>query len=152
HGIAANRLRLLGWTSFSQYLAHFHEVDVGLDPFPFQGHTTTCHALWMGVPVVVLAGRTPLSRVGVSLLTNLGLDELIADTPEAYVRAAARLALDLDRLAELRAGMRERLRRSPLLDGPGFTGRLEEAYRRIWTNWCRAGSASPPSRARSAAE
>ncbi len=136
HGVGRDRLLLAGWGSFSDYLNHFQSADVGLDTFPFNGHTTTCHTLWMGMPVVVLAGRTSVARVGVSLLRNLGLDELIAETPDGYVEAACRLAADLGRLRELRAGMRARMTTSPLLDGPGFTRRLETAYREMWRRRC----------------
>jgi predicted O-linked N-acetylglucosamine transferase (SPINDLY family) len=136
HGIAADRLLLLDWGSFDQYLAQFHQIDIALDTFPFTGHTTTCHSLWMGVPVVTLAGRTPIARVGVSLLSNLGLGELIIDTPDAYVEIASQLAGDWERLEQLRAGMRERMSRSPLLDARTFTRNLEEAYRRAWETWC----------------
>jgi predicted O-linked N-acetylglucosamine transferase (SPINDLY family) len=122
---------LLGWGNFAQYLRHFNDVDVGLDTFPFTGHTTTCHSLWMGVPVVTLAGATPISRVGVSLLTNLRLEDVIGDSPDAYVNIAAGLADDRERLRQLRIGVRARMRQSPLLDAQGFTRRLEEAYRRI---------------------
>jgi len=111
-------------------------VDIALDTFPYHGTTTTCEALWMGVPVVTLEGRSHVSRVGVSLLRNAGLPELIARTPEEYVRIAGELAEDRPRLAQLRAAMRERMQNSPLMDGPRFARRIEEAYRRMWVQWC----------------
>jgi predicted O-linked N-acetylglucosamine transferase (SPINDLY family) len=140
HGIGPERLHLREWGSFAGYLRHLQEADVALDTFPFNGHTTSCHCLWMGVPVVTLAGRLPVARVGVSLLANLRLPELIAETPEGYVEAAVRLAGDLERLRGLRAGLRERMRSSPLLDARTFTRHLEEAYRGVWRRWCAAGA------------
>ena len=90
-----------------EYLELIEQVDIALDPFPFNGHTTTCDALWQGVPVVTLAGHNYVSRFGSSALVSLGLEELIANSTEEYVSIAARLAGDLPRLAELRATMRE---------------------------------------------
>jgi len=119
------------------YLATYHRIDVGLDTFPYAGHTTTCESLWMGVPVVTLAGDAFAGRVGVSVMRMAGLDDLVAADPAAFVATAVRLAGDLDRLGKLRAGMRDRLRNSALLDGPGFTRRLEAACRTMWAAWCR---------------
>jgi predicted O-linked N-acetylglucosamine transferase (SPINDLY family) len=131
-GIAADRVKLFGPESHGGLLGRYREVDVTLDTFPYHGHTTTCEALWMGVPVVTLAGRTHLSRVGVSILRRIGLSELIAATPEEYVRKAVTLARDPERLRELRAGMRQRMRGSPLLDAAAFARALESAYRAMW--------------------
>jgi protein O-GlcNAc transferase len=136
HGIGPERLTMLEWGSFTDYLANLRQADVGLDTFPFNGHTTSCHCLWMGVPIVTLAGRLPVARVGVSLLSNLGLPELVAETPDAYVEIAVRLAGDLDRLRQLGAGLRERMRVSPLLDARTFTRNLEDTYRGVWRRWC----------------
>jgi predicted O-linked N-acetylglucosamine transferase (SPINDLY family) len=90
----------------------------------------------MGVPVVTLAGDRHAARVGVSLLTRVGLTELIGQTPEEYVKLAVELAGDTGRLIQLRAGMRERMKNSPLCDAKTFTRALEEAYRWMWHNWC----------------
>ena len=90
----------------------------------------------MGVPVITLAGQTHASRVGVSLLSNVGLEKLIAQTPEQYVQMAADLAKDLDALSALRSSLRQRLQASPLLDGPGFAREVEAAYRVMWRRWC----------------
>jgi predicted O-linked N-acetylglucosamine transferase (SPINDLY family) len=90
----------------------------------------------MGVPVVALAGNRHAARVGVSLLTQVGLTELIAKSPDDYVRIATELAGDLDRLAALRMGLRERMRNSPLCDARTFTRNLEQAYREMWRKWC----------------
>jgi predicted O-linked N-acetylglucosamine transferase (SPINDLY family) len=128
--IPAGRVELFGpEDSHGRHLGRYREVDIALDPFPYHGTATTCEALWMGVPVVTLAGRTHLSRVGVSVLRRIALDELIAATPEEYVQKAVALARDPGRLRELRAGLRERMRVSPLLDAAGFARALEAAYR-----------------------
>jgi protein O-GlcNAc transferase len=136
HGIAAERLRVLGTRPFREYLAMHGQVDLMLDTFPFTGGTTTCHALWMGVPVVSLVGDTATSRGGASLLHAVGLGELVAQTPEQYVDIACALAQDAARLATLRAGLRERMRASALMDAPRFTRNLEAAYRDMWRSWC----------------
>jgi predicted O-linked N-acetylglucosamine transferase (SPINDLY family) len=107
-------------------------VDIALDTFPYHGTTTTCEALWMGVPVVTLAGQTHASRVGVSLLSNLGHPEWIATSPEGYVKIAVELAGDLPRLAQLRSTLRGRMEASPLMDAPGFAREIEAAYREMW--------------------
>ena len=120
-----------------EYLRHYTEqIDVGLDPFPYGGHTTTCDALYMGVPVVTLPGELPVSRVALSLLTTLGLGELAARDEDDYVRIAAELAGDLPRLAVLRASLRERMAASPLMDAPRFARNVETAYRSMWARWC----------------
>jgi predicted O-linked N-acetylglucosamine transferase (SPINDLY family) len=110
-------------------------MDVALGPLPYNG-TTTCEALWMGVPVVALAGEVHAARMGVSLLTRAGLPELIAPAPEDYVGIAASLAGDKDRLTRLRAVMRDRLRGSTLLDGVGFARSFEAGVRDAWCTWC----------------
>src|SRR5207247_98829 len=112
---------------FDEYLAFHNEVDVLLDTFPFNGHTTLCHALWMGVPAVTLAGQTFASRLGLSVLTNVDLLQLIASTPQEYERIAITLVNDLSGLSELRRTMRERMRSSPLLDAVGFASDFETA-------------------------
>ena len=137
HDVPDHRLELVAWDdSYSQHLNRYNEVDIGLDPFPCNGGTTSFDAMWMGVPVVTLAGNSFISRMGVSMLTSLGLTELVAQTPEEYVAIASRLAGDLDRLAALRAGLRERMANSPLTDAKRFTLNLEKAYREMWITWC----------------
>jgi predicted O-linked N-acetylglucosamine transferase (SPINDLY family) len=135
-GIAPERLVYMPLTPHSQYLAAFAEIDVALDPFPYNGNTSTNDALWMGVPVVSFEGDNSISRSGVSLLTALGHPEWIARSEEEYVRIAAGLASDPARLAALRAGLREEMRRSPLMDGPGFARAMEDAFRGMWRAWC----------------
>ena len=121
-----------------EYFRCYGRIDIALDPFPYAGGTTTCDALWMGVPVVTLAGRTAVGRGGVSILSNVGLGELIAENLEAYVRIASGLAGDPGRLMMLRSTMRQRLETSPLRDGKKFAGDVESAYRWMWEGWCEA--------------
>jgi predicted O-linked N-acetylglucosamine transferase (SPINDLY family) len=135
-GIAPDQLILLGPQRYDQYMATMGNLDIALDPFPFAGGTTTCNALWMGVPVITLAGAAPISRVGVSVLTTIGAGDLIASTPDEYIRHALELSEDLPRRIELRRQLRAKLLNSPLLDGWRFVQHLEEAYRNAWQRWC----------------
>jgi predicted O-linked N-acetylglucosamine transferase (SPINDLY family) len=129
HEISPERLLLPGRSATRMdYLGRYHSVDIGLDPFPYNGVTTTCDALWMGVPVISLAGRMNVSRQGVRFLRSVGLGELLGETPEEYMRIAVDLANNLHRLAALRAGLRERMSRSPLTDSQRLTRDLEAAY------------------------
>jgi predicted O-linked N-acetylglucosamine transferase (SPINDLY family) len=142
HGLAPERIQLLGRTaSRFDYLKLYSDVDLCLDPFPYNGITTTCDALWLGVPVITLAGRMSVSRYGVRFLRNAGLDELIAPSPEAYLHLAAGLACDLDRLAALRSGLRERMRSSPLGNAALLARHMEMAYLAMWNQW--AGEQEP---------
>jgi predicted O-linked N-acetylglucosamine transferase (SPINDLY family) len=136
YGIQRQRIEMLGYTPFEQHLPLHNDLDIALDPLIFNGGTTSLHALWMGVPVVTLAGTTPRSRMGVSLLSNLGLTELIAKTEQEYIAKCAALAGDLNRLNTIRLGLRERMQRSPLTDSKRFTAHLEEGYRAAWRDWC----------------
>ena len=138
-GTDPGRLVLVNPLPRHAYLAMYNQMDVALDPFPFNGDNTTCDAMWMGVPSVALAGRSFCSRRGVSHLTNVGLGALVADTVERYVSTAASLAADLPRLADLRRGMRRRLQASPVGDAGAFVPKLEAAYREMWRAWCRTG-------------
>jgi predicted O-linked N-acetylglucosamine transferase (SPINDLY family) len=135
-GIAAERVEFVPQLATAEYLKLYGRLDIALDPFPWGGGTTTCDALWMGVPVVSLAGRTAVGRGGVSILSNVGLPELVAADPEEYMAIAAGLAQDLGRLSELRQGLRGRMEVSPLMDGAGFARAVEGAYRRMWQAWC----------------
>jgi protein O-GlcNAc transferase len=137
NGIKGDRIELLGADAkVLPHLARYASVDIALDTFPYHGTTTTCEALWMGVPVVTLAGDSHRSRVGVSLLHNVGLPELVAGTRDDFVRRAASLAGDVDRRRYLRSTLRERMRNSPVMDGTGLTRALEASYRQIWRRWC----------------
>ena len=135
HGIAPDRLELRGFSPIEQSPASYAEIDIALDPFPFCGGMTSLEALWLGVPVITLAGETIASRQSASMLMNLGLPELIAEDAERYVAAAVRLAQDLPRLSALRAGLRQRYAASPLMDYAGFAQELEQHYRDMWRKW-----------------
>ena len=145
HGITAGRLELLGNTpSYREHLALYGRVDIALDSFPYNGTTTSCEALWMGVPVVTLAGATHRSRVGASLLSSIGLSELAAGDARQFVEIAAALAHDTGRLQGLRGSLRRTMAASPLTDGAGFTRGLESALRDIWGRWCRRNPGLAP--------
>lgn len=136
HGVESSRVELMGWAERpADHLATYGRADIALDTFPYNGTITTCEAMWMGVPVVTLAGEAHMSRVGASLLGALGLDALVAHTADAYVETAASLAQDVARRSTLRAGLRERFAASALLDHAGFTHKLESAIRTAWIEW-----------------
>jgi predicted O-linked N-acetylglucosamine transferase (SPINDLY family) len=135
-GISPDRLEFPGQQPWPDYVRTYGRIDIALDPFPWSGGITTCDALWMGVPVVSLAGRTALGRGGKSILTNIGLPEFIAHSVEEYVSIAVSAARDLPRLAELRCTLRSRMRASPLMDAPRFARAMEAVYRQMWRNWC----------------
>ena len=135
-GIIRERVEYVSRCPRLKYFELYQQVDIVLDTFPYNGHTTSLDALWMGVPVVSLAGQTGVSRGGLSILSNAGLPELVAHTEDEYVRIAVELAKDLPRLAQLREGMRQRMQASPLMDAPRFARSVEEAYREMWHNWC----------------
>ena len=132
NGVTSDRIRTLPATpSISEHLDLYNRIDIGLDPFPYNGTTTTCEALWMGVPVVALRGNHHPSRVGASILTRVGLGDLVARNEEEYVGRAVKLANDPGRLKELRKGMRRRMTASPLCDSKGFARAVENVYREI---------------------
>ncbi|MGD0389410.1 MAG: tetratricopeptide repeat protein, partial [Tepidisphaeraceae bacterium] len=141
-GISPDRLQFPSRQSWPQYVRTYGRIDIALDPFPWGGGITTCDALWMGVPVVSLVGRTAVGRGGASILANVGVPELVAPAPEQYVQIATDLAKDLPRLAELRRMLRGRMQASPLMDAPRFARNVEAAYRQMWRNWCRQGGNS----------
>jgi predicted O-linked N-acetylglucosamine transferase (SPINDLY family) len=137
HGITPQRLELLEWSrSQIDHLAVYNRVDIALDTFPYNGTTTTCEALWMGVPVISLEGTRHAGRVGVSLLTQIGHADMVARTPEDYLRVAVDLAGNRDRLVTLRADLRNRMINSPLCNAKIFTQNLENTYREMWRQWC----------------
>lgn len=136
-GLAPDRLELVGRTrTLEEHLAWYNKVDIALDTYPYNGTTTTCEALWMGVPVVSRRGRVHASRVGASLLMGLGLEDLVAGDPGAYVDTAVALAADHERRARLRTELRERMRASSLMDASAHTRRVETAYRDMWRRAC----------------
>ena len=139
-GVDAQRLEFRKWSDFNSYVTLLERSDITLDPWPFNGGTTTCHSLWMGAPVISVEGRTHAARMGLSMLSCIGLPELCAKSEEDYVDVAVKLAGDLQHLRELRATMRQRLLASPLLDGKRFTRNLESAYRQMWHKWCASGT------------
>ena len=127
-GIDPTRLEFRGWSPLRTMLAQFNDMDIMLDSFPFTGGMTTCNALWMGVPVVTLAGEGVVSRQGHAILGQLGLEELSARSVEHYVNIAIGLAGNLPLLTLLRCTLRGRMRASPLLDVKGFTRHLEDVF------------------------
>jgi protein O-GlcNAc transferase len=140
--ITSDRLEWADRAPRGKYLQIFRRIDVCLDTFPYNGHTTSLDALWMGVPVVTLSGKTVAGRAGRSQLTNLGLPELIADTPGQFVRTAVDLASDLPRLSNLRQTLRRRMLDSPLCDAVRFAHGVESCYRQMWRAWCEKSLAS----------
>jgi predicted O-linked N-acetylglucosamine transferase (SPINDLY family) len=131
-GVEPGRLELLGSDASQRtHLERYWHIDIGLDTFPYNGTTTTCEALWMGVPVITLAGNTHASRVGVSQLSNLGLVELIAYAPDEYVSTALRLASDMCHLKNLRSDLRSRMVDSPLTNGQHLTRIVEKIFHEI---------------------
>jgi predicted O-linked N-acetylglucosamine transferase (SPINDLY family) len=135
-GIERARIEIVPKRSRYDYLALHQELDLALDSFPFNGHTTVCDALWMGVPSLTLEGTSYASRFGTSALRLLGLEEFIARSPEEYVRAAVGWTGRLGELEGLRQSLRERMRGSAMLDSAGFAHDLETAYRQMWRSWC----------------
>jgi protein O-GlcNAc transferase len=135
-GVAPQRVTFHTVRPRVEYLRLYQLIDIGLDTVPYNGHTTSLDSLFMGVPVVTLVGKTVVGRAGLSQLTNLGMPELIARTEEEFVAIAVRLAGDLEGLAKIRAGLRQRMEQSPLMDAVGFTRGIEAAFREMWRRWC----------------
>jgi hypothetical protein len=137
HGIDPSRLILEGTVhSRSEHFEDYHRVDIALDPFPYPGITTSLEALWMGVPVLTMAGKSFLSRQGAGLLMNAGLPEWISSGADDYVARAVKQVSDIEGLAQLRRGLRDQVLASPLFDRPGFASRFEAALRGMWRDWC----------------
>ena len=139
HGIAPERVEFLPPMKYADYLAAYGRIDIALDPFPHNGATTTCDALWMGVPVLTLAGKTAPGRLGTSVLTAANMPEWIADSENKFIGNAVNFSGDLPKLAEWRSGLRERMQRSALMDAPGFAKRLESTFTWAWEHYL-AGS------------
>ena len=135
-GVAHDRIEFVDRCARLDYLSRYREIDICLDTFPYNGQTTSLDGLWMGVPTVTLVGETVVGRAGVCLAMNLGLPELIATNQEEFVRAAASLANDLERLSKLRQTLRGRMEQSPLMDCARFAGNLESVYRNVWRRFC----------------
>lgn len=130
-GVASERLELVDYQPRADYLQTYRRIDIALDTVPYNGHTTSLDAWWMGVPVVTLVGDTVVGRAGLSQAKNLGLDELVAESPDDFCARAVALASDLERLASLRATLRERIERSPLMDGRRFVRNFEQTLREL---------------------
>jgi len=137
-GVARERITIVPHRSLEDYLRGFDEVDIALDTLPYSGGTTTCDALWMGVPVITAPGSRSVSRSAASVLSTVGLSDWIASDAGDYVRRAVRFAGERELLAELRGSLRERMRASPLMDEERFVRDLEYAYRQMWRKWCEA--------------
>ena len=135
-GIDPARLEPLSYGPWPEYVRHWRRIDLALDAFPVNGMTTTCHALWMGVPVISLAGKRPVSRAGLSLLSTAGLPELVAASESDFVQCAKELAMDRERRTLLRATLRKKMQASPLMDERRFATNVERAYRTLWREWC----------------
>jgi predicted O-linked N-acetylglucosamine transferase (SPINDLY family) len=135
-GIERNRVDFSGQTKTTAEHLHFYQhIDIALDTFPYNGTTTTCEALWMGVPVITLAGTLHAGRVGGSILSQLGLDGLIADDADEFLQVVAKLAADQNRLVELRSSLRGLMLNSSLCDATRFTQNIENTYREVWDKY-----------------
>jgi predicted O-linked N-acetylglucosamine transferase (SPINDLY family) len=117
-------------------LETYHRIDLCLDTLPYNGAITSLESLWMGVPVLSLWGRTVMGRAGWSLLSNLGLKMLCAQTEANFIQLAVDWAHDLPQLARIRATLRDRMKSSPIMDGAQFARGVEDAYRLMWRRWC----------------
>jgi len=139
HGIEGERLELVSFIFSSKgHLQLYDKIDIALDPFPYNGTTTTCEALWMGTPVITLAGRSHVSRVGCSIISNVEVPELIADSENDYLRIAVQLARDNTRRQDLQSCLREKIANSPLMkSSTAFVRELELQYRAMWRRWCK---------------
>lgn len=139
-GVDPSRITFVSKTSLALYFEQYQRIDIALDPFPYPGGTTTCDALWMGVPVVTRAGSTAVSRGGLSILSNIGLPELVTSDTDQYIRTTLDLAADPARLGELRRSLRARMKSSPLMDAPQFALDVEAAFRQMWREWAKAAT------------
>ena len=125
-GVASERIEFVDYQPRAHYLTTYWRIDIALDTVPYNGHTTSLDAWWMGVPVVTLVGDTVVGRAGLSQAKNLQLDELCAESPDDFCARAVALGSDLERLASMRATLRERMERSPLMDGRRFARNFEQ--------------------------
>lgn len=142
-GVRSERVDIVSWLPAKEaHLELYNRVDIALDPFPYNGTTTTCEALWMGVPVVTLRGDRHSSRVGASLLTQVDMTGWISDSTDEYLEIAIALAANRQRLNELRRSLRHHLAASPLCDHSSFARKIEAAYRAMWRHWCQGRPAS----------
>jgi predicted O-linked N-acetylglucosamine transferase (SPINDLY family) len=135
-GVDSSRIEFVARRPRQEYLKLYHRIDLALDTFPYNGHTTSLDAMWMGVPTITLIGDSPVGRAGLCQLANIGMTGLVAKSAEDYMRIALELASNSSRLAELRASLRHRMQQSPLMDAPQFARNMEKIYREIWRLWC----------------
>jgi predicted O-linked N-acetylglucosamine transferase (SPINDLY family) len=134
-GVDPRRIRFVDRLALPDYFQQYNQIDIALDTYPYGGGATTLDALWMGVPVISLAGETAVSRAGSSILSNAGLPELAASEPEKYIRIAADLARDLPRLKGVRESLRRQLEDSRLMEAAAFARDVEHAFRQMWVHW-----------------
>ena len=143
-GLGRDRMEVIGWMPHGHHLSLYDRVDMMLDAFPHNGATTTLEALWMGVPTVSLAGSLCVSRMGHLILSRTGLQAFVAMTPEAYVDKAVAFAHQPEALAQIRAGLRQALLASPVLDPGRYASELNRAFRQMWYRWCRSRGVEVP--------
>jgi len=136
HGIAAERLMFKDAVEKREHFAVYQEIDIALDTYPYNGATTTCEALWMGVPVLSLSGETHPSRMGLSILSCVGLSDLVSNEPEIFIQKTVDLAQDVSRLQTLHHSIREQMQHSPLMQAAPFTRYLETLYQQVWADYC----------------
>ena len=136
-GVSVDRIELR--EVFSEEVEHlkaYNRIDIALDPFPYNGTTTTCEALWMGVPVVTLSGERHSGRVGASILHGVGMEEtLVADSIDSYIERAVSLAIDKKQLGSIRINLRQQIQKSPLCDAVSFAKNIEKAYLDMWAKY-----------------
>jgi len=135
-GIARQRVEICGRKPTIEHFKMYSQVDIALDTHPYNGTTTTCEAMWMGVPTISLVGKAHASRVGLSILSRVGLGDFAASTPAEYVGKAIAFSGELENLAKIRTSLQAMMFNSPLCDRKGFTRSLEDAYRKMWHKWC----------------
>jgi predicted O-linked N-acetylglucosamine transferase (SPINDLY family) len=138
-GIPKDRIELYGrLPNKNDHLELYNGIDIGLDPFPFNGATTTCEALWMAVPVITLLGDRHVGRVGASILTNVGLKNLIAQDIDGYIKLASKTASNIEYLQEIRQTLRKRMESSLLCNGNSFARDIESAYQYMWNKYLKS--------------
>ncbi len=144
-GVSRDRVEIHGKKPFIEHLRLYNQVDIALDTYPYNGTTTTCEALWMGVPTISLVGEHHASRVGLSILSRVGLEFFAASSPDEYIAKATSLARKPEALAAIRASMRQRMAAGPLCNAKAFARDLETAYRKMWYKWCQSANADSAS-------
>lgn len=143
-GVSRDRIEICGWQSSAEHLRLYDRIDIGLDTYPYNGCLTTLESLWMGVPVITLTGKGRVSRVGLTLLSRIGLEFFAASTPDEYLRKATALSQSRHSLAKIRASLRQRMGSSVLCDANRFAREVEAAYRKMWYRWCQSRGVDVP--------